>query len=84
MSLNIFDQVYVLNAGASTGSSLMSETYSIAFQDLNFGQGYALSLLATVTTIVLSLLAVKRHLSQGGILMRRPPAHQPVPRRSGC
>ena len=53
MSLNIFDQVYVLNAGASTASSLMSQTYEIAFQNLNFGQGYALSLLATVTTIVL-------------------------------
>lgn len=59
MSLNIFDQVYVLNAGASTASSVMSETYSLAFQDLNFGQGYALSLLATVTTIVLSLLIVR-------------------------
>ncbi len=59
MSINIFDQVYVLNAGASTGSSLMSETYQITFGNLNFGQGYALSLLATVTTIVLSLLAVK-------------------------
>ncbi len=59
MSLNIFDQVYVLNAGATTASSLMSQTYEITFQNLNFGQGYALSLLATVTTIVLSLLAVK-------------------------
>jgi multiple sugar transport system permease protein len=59
MSLNIFDQVYVLNAGASTGSSVMTETYSLAFQDLNFGQGYALSLLATVTTIILSLLVVR-------------------------
>ncbi len=59
MSLNIFDQVYVLNAGASTASSLMSQTYEIAFQNLNFGQGYALSLLATVTTIVLSLVTVK-------------------------
>ena len=74
MSLNIFDQVYVLNAGASTASSLMSQTYEIAFQDLNFGQGYALSLLATVTTIVLSLLDGRRHLSQGGVLMRRAPA----------
>jgi multiple sugar transport system permease protein len=59
MSLNIFDQVYVLNAGATTGSSLMSETYQIAFGNLNFGQAYALSLLATVTTIALSILAMK-------------------------
>jgi multiple sugar transport system permease protein len=59
MSINIFDQVYVLNAAASTGSSLMSQTYFITFQDLNFGQGYALSLFATVATILLSLLILK-------------------------
>jgi multiple sugar transport system permease protein len=59
MSLNIFDQVYVLNAGATTGSSLMSTTYFITFQDLNFGQGYALSLLATVVTVVAALAVVK-------------------------
>jgi multiple sugar transport system permease protein len=59
MSLNIFDQVYVLNAGATTGSSLMSTTYFITFQDLNFGQGYALSLLATVITVVAALAVVK-------------------------
>ncbi len=59
LSLNIFDQVYVLNAGATTASSLMSETYFTTFQGLNFGQGYALSLLATVVTVALSLGALK-------------------------
>ncbi len=59
MSINIFDQVYVLNAAATTGSSLMSQTYFITFQDLNFGQGYAISLFATVATILLSLLVLK-------------------------
>lgn len=59
MSLNIFDQVYVLNASATTGSSLMSTTYSITFQNLNFGQGYALSLLATVVTVILAVSSVK-------------------------
>jgi multiple sugar transport system permease protein len=59
LSLNIFDQVYVLNQGAPTGASLMTETYQITFGNLNFGDGYALSLLATVTTIILSLAAVK-------------------------
>ena len=59
MSLNIFDQVYVLNAGASTASSVMTQTYAIAFENLNFGQGYALSLTATVATIALSLGAVR-------------------------
>lgn len=59
MSLNIFDQVYVLNANATTGASIMSATYFITFQDLNFGEGYALSLLATVITVVLAVVAVK-------------------------
>ncbi len=59
ISLNIFDQVYVLNASATTGSSLMSTTYFITFQDLNFGQGYALSLLATVVTVLAAVLIVK-------------------------
>jgi len=59
MSLNIFDQVYVLNAGAITASSIMSMTYFITFQDLNFGQGYALSLLATLATVCLSALVIK-------------------------
>jgi multiple sugar transport system permease protein len=59
MSINIFDQVYVLNAGATTASSMMTEAYEVTFQNLNFGQGYAISLLATVTTIVLSLAAMK-------------------------
>jgi multiple sugar transport system permease protein len=54
MSLNIFDQVYVLNANAGTGSSIMSTTYFLTFQDLNFGGGYALSLMATVCTVIIS------------------------------
>ena len=56
LSLNIFDQVYVLNGAAPGGSSIMMETYQITFNNLNFGQGYALSLLATVATMVLALL----------------------------
>ena len=59
MSLNIFDQVYVLNANATTGSSLMTTTYFITFQDLNFGQGYALSLMATVVTVIAAVTIVK-------------------------
>jgi ABC-type sugar transport system permease subunit len=56
LSLNVFDQVYVLNGAAPSGSSIMMETYQITFNNLNFGQGYALSLLATFATMVLALL----------------------------
>ncbi|MFL6118450.1 carbohydrate ABC transporter permease [Actinophytocola sp.] len=58
-TLNVFDQPYVLNGAASTASSVMIQTYLVSFQNLNFGEGYALSLLVTVATLVLSLGAVK-------------------------
>ncbi len=58
LSLNIFDQVYVLNGIAPLGSSVMLQTYITTFTDLNFGGGYALSLLMTIATVVLSLAAL--------------------------
>jgi multiple sugar transport system permease protein len=58
-TLNVFDQPYVLNGAAPAGSSVMIQTYLVSFQNLNFGEGYALSLLVTVTTLVLSLGVVK-------------------------
>lgn len=58
-TLNVFDQPYVLNGAAQTGSSLMVQTYFVSFQNLNFGAGYALSLLITIVTLVLSFGVVK-------------------------
>jgi multiple sugar transport system permease protein len=58
-TLNVFDQPYVLNGSASTGASLTMQTYFISFQNLNFGEGYALSLLITAATLVASLIVLK-------------------------
>jgi multiple sugar transport system permease protein len=58
-TLNVFDQPYVLNGAATTGASVTEQTYFISFQNLNFGQGYALSLLITVLTLVISLGVVR-------------------------
>jgi multiple sugar transport system permease protein len=58
-TLNIFDQPFILNGAATSGTSVMMQTYFISFQDLDFGQGYALALLLTVTTLVISLVLVK-------------------------
>ena len=55
LSLNIFDQVYILNGIATLGSSVMLQTYVTTFSNLNFGGGYALSLLVTLATAVLSM-----------------------------
>ncbi|MGA8117691.1 MAG: sugar ABC transporter permease [Actinocatenispora sp.] len=58
-TLNIFDQPYVLNGSASTGASVTMQTYYISFENLDFGEGYALSLLITVATLLISLAVVK-------------------------
>lgn len=65
LSLNIFDQVYILNGIAPLGSSVMLQTYVTTFENLNFGGGYALSLLVTLATAVLSLAAL-------ALIYRRP------------
>lgn len=57
-TLNVFDQPYVLNGAANTGASVTMQTYFISFQDLDFGEGYALSLLITLVTLLLSLSVV--------------------------
>jgi multiple sugar transport system permease protein len=58
-TLNVFDQPYVLNGAANTGSSVTMQTYFISFQDLDFGKGYALSLLITIVTLLVSLVVVR-------------------------
>lgn len=58
-TLNVFDQPYVLNGSASTGVSLTMETYFISFQNLDFGEGYALSLLITAATLLASFTVLK-------------------------
>ncbi|MEV6287362.1 sugar ABC transporter permease [Kribbella sp. NPDC051770] len=58
-TLNVFDQPYVLNGAANTGASITMQTYFISFQDLDFGGGYALSLLITIVTLVISLLVIR-------------------------
>ncbi len=57
-TLNVFDQPYVLNGAANTASSITMQTYFVSFQDLDFGEGYALSLLITVVTLLISLVVV--------------------------
>ncbi|HVV20432.1 MAG TPA: sugar ABC transporter permease [Pseudonocardiaceae bacterium] len=58
-TLNVFDQPFVLNGAARTASSVMVQTYFISFQNLDFGEGYALSLLITLVTLILSYGVVK-------------------------
>ncbi|WP_083750668.1 carbohydrate ABC transporter permease [Kribbella sp. ALI-6-A] len=58
-TLNVFDQPYVLNGAANTGASVTMQTYFISFQDLDFGGGYALSLLITLVTLVISLGVIR-------------------------
>jgi multiple sugar transport system permease protein len=58
-TLNVFDQPYVLNGAAETGASVNMQTYFISFQNLDFGKGYALSLLITLSTLLGSYVLIK-------------------------
>lgn len=58
-TLNIFDQPYILNGAATTGASLSMQTYFISFQNLDFGEGYAISLLITLFTLFISIFVVR-------------------------
>lgn len=58
-TLNVFDQPYVLNGAANTGASVTMQTYFISFGNLDFGTGYALSLVITATTLLISLVVVR-------------------------
>ena len=58
-TLNVFDQPYVLNGAANTAASVTMQTYFISFQNLDFGEGYALSLLITIVTLAISFAVIK-------------------------
>ena len=58
-TLNIFDQPYILSGDATATASVGVETYVVSFQNLNFGEGYALSLLVTIATAAASLVIMR-------------------------
>lgn len=58
-SLNIFDQPYILTGNATATASVGLQTYQVSFQNLNFGEGYALSLIMTLATAAISLLVMR-------------------------
>jgi multiple sugar transport system permease protein len=58
-AMNIFDQPYILTGDASTTASIGIQTYEVSFQELNFGEGYALSLILTVATAVIALAVLR-------------------------
>jgi multiple sugar transport system permease protein len=58
-TLNIFDQPYILSGDATSTASVGVETYAVSFQNLNFGEGYALSLLVTIATAAASLVIMR-------------------------
>jgi len=58
-TLNVFDQPYILSGNSAATASVGVQTYLVSFQNLNFGQGYALSLMVTVVTALVSLLIMR-------------------------
>jgi multiple sugar transport system permease protein len=58
-SINIFDQPYILSGDAVSTTSIGIQTYVLSFQTLNFGEGYALSLILTLATAVAALVVMR-------------------------
>lgn len=59
LGIGVFDQVYVLTGYDPGTKSVVIQTYLYAFQNLNFGEGIASSLIITVTTLLLSLVYLR-------------------------
>ena len=59
-AFNLFDEAWIL-AGASLDTrTLLIETYMLAFQNLHFSYGMALSVLVMLVSLAVSLLYVMR------------------------
>ena len=58
-SIGIYDQVYVLAGNDPDRISVIGKTYLYAFRDFNFGLGYAASVIATVATLLISLIFLR-------------------------
>lgn len=58
-TMNIFDQPYILTGASTTTASVGIQTYLVSFQELNFGEGYALSLILTAATAVAALAVMR-------------------------
>ncbi len=59
-AFNLFDEAWIL-AGASLGTrTLLIETYMLAFQNLHFSSGMALSVLVMLASLIVSVVYVAR------------------------
>lgn len=58
-AVNFFDQIYVLNGNAPETLSIVQQTYIYAFKSLDFGLAYSTSMLTTILTLLICLIAVK-------------------------
>jgi multiple sugar transport system permease protein len=59
LGIGAFDQIVVLNGYSPGTISVVMEVYLYAFQDFNFGQGIAASMIVTVVTLVVSVAYLK-------------------------
>lgn len=59
LAMNVFDQVYVLNGFSAASNSVMMNVYTLSFTNQDFGQGYALSVVVMIASMVISLILLK-------------------------
>jgi multiple sugar transport system permease protein len=58
-AVGIFDQIYVLNGNAPTTISVVQQTYLYAFKVLDLGYAVSAAMIATVASVVISLVVLR-------------------------
>jgi multiple sugar transport system permease protein len=58
-SMNLFDEPYIMNQFSVDTMSITMKNYSVAFRDLKFGYGMAISMLVTVLMLLINYSYIK-------------------------
>jgi len=58
-SMNLFDEPYIMNQFSLDTMSITMKNYTVAFRDLRFGYGMAISILITVITLLINFSYIK-------------------------
>ncbi len=59
-AFNLFDEAWILSGASLDTRTLLIETYMLAFQDLHFSSGMALSVLVMIASLAVSLVYILR------------------------
>jgi len=59
ISMNIFDEPYIMNQFSMDTMSVTMKNYTVAFRDMKFGYGMAISMMVTALTLLINFSYIK-------------------------